>query len=184
VLERIWRSILDQVDQSEVLGGRAKQADLIASAELVAAELRAQIDHQLKAASEFDTKALGLLSVLGVAATLIAPRLAIDPGHAGEIVAAIVGVGAAGWSAFQGVMVLAIGRGRFSAGADATVLVATVDEHGHAQVLRGMLIALRDAIGRNEAAIEHKYDRFVGQVAALIASFALVPILVVLGAIE
>jgi len=53
-------------------------SDVCENARAAYAEVRSQIDHQIRNADAIDTKATAVITVIGVLAALVAPRLAMD----------------------------------------------------------------------------------------------------------
>lgn len=55
-------------------------AEVVENARAAYAEVRAQMDHQIRNADAIDTKATAVITVIGVLAALVAPRLNMDDG--------------------------------------------------------------------------------------------------------
>jgi uncharacterized membrane protein len=128
-------------------------AQVLDNAKAACAEIRVQIDYQMKAGDSVDTKAWGLVTVTGVAAGLVAQRL-----HFSDV--------QQGWAAFV-VFVVAMAlvvfsilavrpRSHFSFGVDPGPLVDNLESYATVGILLAMATSLRKARDLNAAALDRK----------------------------
>jgi hypothetical protein len=135
------------------------------TANLVIAEIRRQVDHQLYAATATDTKAAGLIAGTFALTALIVPRVRLESaGIAGLITFGLI-VGTLAVFA----MAIRPRIGGFSYGPDAATMHAFVEEADEPDDLEramvGAYVKVRDA---NERAIAAKSDALIVGVVGLI----------------
>lgn len=130
-------------------------ADVLASAKEACAEIRRQVDHQVRDAELVDTKGSALLTLTATVVGLLATRLRLDNGERiGTALLAAVLV----FLIFACCVQAVRPRGGFSYGADAAPLVALVDAHAHVTVMLSLADSLRDAREKNVRYLQIKQD--------------------------
>jgi hypothetical protein len=156
-------------------------ADVLANAQAACQEIRTQLDHQIRTADSIDTKAWALVTVTGLVAGLIAPRMQLDdPGRG--IPAILV---------FVVVMVLVVcsilairPKADFSFGADPTALVAELENYSQVSMALGLAEALATARLMNLRALDRKHAWYTRALMALGGSLVGIAWLVYIGAIR
>lgn len=141
--------------------------EVLENARAAAAELRAQIDQQLRTADSLDTRATALLTVGTGAVALIAGRLTVETDL--HRLAGIAFGAAALWLLGSCLGALS-SRSAFAYGADADALVPELEHHSTDVIALTIAKALRDARNR-----EHRADRRQAQVVSLGSGGALRP---------
>jgi len=161
--------------------GGPSEPDITKNAEAAAAEIRAQIDHQVATATATDTKAAFLLSAeLGLAG-LVASRVYLDTPE--RLIAGLIALVAL--IAVAGPAALALRpRLGFSFGADASSLVAELERYPRVAIALSLAESLAKARDRNAKALDEKQTRYEVGLLALFVLLPAIALMVATGAIR
>lgn len=162
-------------------GARISDADVLNSAKAAIEEIRRQIDHQVTAAGSVDTKGAGVLTLTGTVAGVIATRIHLDsdPRKVVGIVTFLIVVGIL-VSCIQAIRP----RAGFSYGADASGLVALLDQYSHEQVMLAIADSLRAARETNVAHLEAKQNWQSSALRLVVAALVAVAVMVAIEGIK
>ena len=158
---------------------RTSETDVAANAASAAADVRKSIDHQVKSASEFDTKLSALVTVVGTAAAIVAAHLVLD--RADRIAAFVISamlVGLTVGLAFYGLRPRAA-----SFGADPDALRALVTDRRDV-FERELLNGLVSAYTANRSALESKADTYQQALLAFFVALLSIGPLLATGALQ
>ena len=157
-------------------------ADALANAELARAELRSQIDQQLKTSDSLDTKTTALLSVGAAIIALVAARIQI--GTEPDRIAAALFLLAAALTFLVCALATIGSRQNFAYGAQAEELVESLEQYPPAAVALALAEALRLARNKNDAAVNKKHVWYQRTVAMVFVLAVAITALFLVGAIE
>ncbi len=184
-VRRLAQAIVDGADQSNasvVVGTDSiSAAEVLKSASAAVEEIRRQIDHQVRAADTVDTKGAAVLTLTATVAGFAATRVQLDNDVrrvAGVITFVIV-------LAILGCCIQALKpRAGFSYGANATDLVALVDQYPHEQVMLALADSLRDARNVNVEHLEAKQGWYQNALRLIVAGIVAIAVMVAVEAIK
>lgn len=150
--------------------------------DLIIAELRAQIDHQVSAADALDTKAAGLAAATFALLTFTVPHVDVStPWRGAAAAVTVVLTLLALWQFAEALRPRAEG---FSYGVDADDLLAARDSVSAAELKRSYADGLSEARKRNQGAVASKADGVVTGLRFLIAVAIGLAIMLAIGGIH